>query len=297
VARESADAERFLVSRKTIGTQIFLSTLQLKKADIDIIGGKVMDTLFDLLGRTVLVTGASSNGFGRHFALSLAQAGATIVGAARRKDALDSLVAQIEANGGTAHAVRMDVTDIASVHDGVAEAVRLTGGLDGLVNNSGVTDRVPLLEQSEESWDRVLDTNLKGVWAVGCEVARHMVQRGQGGSIVNIASLMSFRQGAGVSAYAVSKAAVVQLTQQMALEWAGQRIRVNAIAPGYFETDLNREFLRSDKGKTITKRIPMGRFGDYRDLTGPMLLLMSDAGAYMTGSTISVDGGHRVNQV
>lgn len=256
-----------------------------------------MSSLFDMSGKTVLVTGASSHGLGRHFALALAEAGAAVVLAARREEALKALAAKIEGAGGTAHAVRIDVTDMASVRDGVAEAVRLTGGLDGLVNNSGVVERAPLLEQTEESWDRILDTNLKGVWAVGCAVARHMVDRGKGGGIVNIASLLGFRQSAGVTAYAVSKAAVVQLTQQMALEWAAHGIRVNALAPGYFETDLNRDFLSSEAGRKVAQRIPMGRIGRYEDLTGPLLLLLSEAGAYMTGSTISVDGGHRVNQL
>lgn len=255
-----------------------------------------MDSIFDLTGKTILVTGASS-GLGRHFAVDLAKAGATIVGAARRDDALGALVTEITQAGGKAFAVKMDVTDMASVRDGVAEAVRLTGGIDGLVNNSGVAVRGALLEMSEDGWDRTMDTNLKGVWAVGVEVARKMVERGKGGSIVNIASLLSFRQSLNNTPYAVSKAGVVQLTQQMAIEWAAHGIRVNALAPGYFETDINRAFLATEAGAKIVSRIPMGRTGDHSDLTGPMLLLLSAAGSYMTGSTISVDGGHRVNTI
>ncbi|WP_088348014.1 MULTISPECIES: glucose 1-dehydrogenase [Rhodomicrobium] len=253
-----------------------------------------MDNIFDLTGKSILVTGASS-GLGRHFAVSLAKAGAAIVGAARREDALAALVAEIGAAGGKAYALKMDVTDMGSVRDGVAEAVRLTGGLDGLVNNAGVNARGPLLEQTEANWDKVMNANLKGVFAVGTEVARAMVARGKGGSIVNIASLLSFRQTQNTTPYAVSKAGVVQLTQQMALELAEYGIRVNAVAPGYFETDLNRAFLASEAGIRLTNRIPMGRTGNYDELTGPMLLLLSDAGSYITGSTISVDGGHRVN--
>ena len=255
-----------------------------------------MDTTFGLAGKTILVTGASS-GLGRHFATALAEAGATIVGAARRADALAELAAEINGKGGAAHAVTMDVTDMASVQAGVAEAVRLTGGIDGLINNSGVNRRGPLLQIGEADWDAVIDTNLKGVWAVGTEVARHMVGRAKGGSIVNIASLLSFRQSPGATPYAVSKAAVVQLTQQMALEWAENGVRVNALAPGYFETDLNRDFLRSEAGQKVISRIPFRRVGEYRELTGAMQLLLSDAGSYITGSTISVDGGHRVSSI
>lgn len=255
-----------------------------------------MSDIFSLAGKTILVTGASS-GLGRHFATALAEAGATIVGAARRLDALGELVAEIGGKGGTAHAVRMDVTDVASVRAGVEEAARLTGGIDGLINNSGVNRRGPLLDIGEADWDAVIDTNLKGVWAVGTEVARKMADRGKGGSIVNIASLLSFRQSVGATPYAVSKAGVVQLTQQMALEWAANGIRVNAIAPGYFETDLNREFLRSEAGQKVISRIPFRRVGEYRELTGAMLLLVSDAGSYISGSTLSVDGGHRVNSI
>jgi NAD(P)-dependent dehydrogenase (short-subunit alcohol dehydrogenase family) len=256
-----------------------------------------MDNIFDMTGKAVLITGASGNGLGRNFAEALAKAGATVVVAARREEPLQALADAIAAGGGKAHAVKMDVTDMDSVRAGVAEAVRLTGGLDGLINNSGVVGRVPLLEQTAEAWNRIIDTNLNGVWAVGCEVARGMVERGKGGSIVNIGSLLAFRQSPGNTAYAVSKAAVIQLTQQMALEWTEHKIRVNALAPGYFETDLNRDFLRSEQGQKILKRIPMGRTGSLPELTGAMLLLLSDAGSYITGSTISVDGGHRINPV
>jgi NAD(P)-dependent dehydrogenase (short-subunit alcohol dehydrogenase family) len=255
-----------------------------------------MRDLLDLSGKSILVTGASS-GLGRHFARLLAEAGATVVAAARRRDALESLAAEIGAAGGKAHAVLVDVTDIASVKAGVAEAVRLTGGLNGVINNSGVAETVTLLDQTEAGWDRVLDTNLKGAWAVATEAARHMVTAGKGGTIVNIASVLALRQANQLSAYAASKAALVQLTKQMALEWARHDIRVNAIAPGYVETDINRDFFQTAAGATMIKRIPMRRIGQPEDLDGAMLLLLSDAGRYMTGAVLSVDGGHAVNSL
>ena len=255
-----------------------------------------MSNLLDLSGKTVLVTGASS-GLGRHFAGALAQAGAVVVVAARRREELESLVAEISAKGGKASAVVMDVTDLASVKAGIAEAMGPAGRLDGLVNNSGVTETVPLLDQSEAGWDRVLDTNLKGAWAVATEVARHWVAARSGGAIVNIASVLALRQGGQLSAYATSKAALVQLTKQMALEWARYGIRVNALAPGYIETDLNRDFFRSEAGQAMVKRIPQRRLGQPADLDGPLLLLLSDASAYMTGAVLAVDGGHLVSSL
>ncbi|MGF1620861.1 MAG: SDR family NAD(P)-dependent oxidoreductase [Rhodomicrobiaceae bacterium] len=255
-----------------------------------------MTDMFDVSGKSILVTGASS-GLGRSFAKLLAGAGATVVVAARREDALKELAAEIEADGGKAHAVSMDVTDVGSVKAAIAKADELTGGLDGLINNSGVAQRAALLEATEEGWDRTLDTNLKGVWAVGVEVARHMVRRGEGGSIVNIASLLGLRQAPGITDYAVSKAGVIQLTKQMALEWARHGIRVNAIAPGYFETDINRDFLNSEPGQKLVRRVPMQRVGQHNELSGPILLLLSGAGSYMSGAVISVDGGHAVNSV
>jgi len=256
-----------------------------------------MSKLFDVSGHSILVTGASSAGLGRHFATMLAEAGATVVVAARREEALQKLVGEIDQQGGKAHAVRMDVADIGSVKQGVARAAELTGGLTGLVNNSGVSGRTKMLEETEEDWDRVLDTNLKGVWAVGLEVAKHMIERGQPGSIVNIASILGLRQAAGVTSYAVSKAGVIQLTRQMALEWARYGIRINALAPGYFETDINRDFVNSDVGKEMIMRVPMRRVGRYHELSGPLLLLLSEAGSYMSGAVISVDGGHYVTSI
>ena len=255
-----------------------------------------MSNLFDVSGKSILVTGASS-GLGRSFAKLLAAEGAKVVVAARRENALKELVAEIEGGGGRAHAVPMDVTDTGSVKSAVAKAEELTGGLDGLINNSGVAQLSLLLNETEEGWDRIIDTNLKGAWAVGVEVARHMVKRNKGGSIVNTASLLGLRQAPGVTDYAVSKAGVIQLTKQMALEWARYGIRVNAIAPGYFETEINGDFLASERGKQLVQRVPMRRIGAHSELSGPILLLLSDAGSYMSGAVLSVDGGHAVNSV
>jgi NAD(P)-dependent dehydrogenase (short-subunit alcohol dehydrogenase family) len=256
----------------------------------------MMGAGIDLSGKAILVTGASS-GLGLHFAGTLATAGATVIAAARRRDELGKRVAEIGAAGGKAHAVVMDVTDSTSVKAGIAEAVRLTGGLDGLVNNSGVAQSVPLLDQTEEGWDRVLDTNLKGAFAVGTEVARHMVSAKRGGAIVNIASVLGLRQGGQVTAYATSKAALVQLTKQMALEWSRYGIRVNALAPGYIETDLNRDFFASEAGQAMIRRIPQRRLGQPEDLDGALTLLLSDAAAYITGAVLAVDGGHLVSSL
>lgn len=255
-----------------------------------------MADCLDLSSKAILVTGASS-GLGRHFAVALAGAGATVVAAARRGEELERLVAEIGGRGGRAHAVVMDVTNLASVKAGVAESVRIAGGLSGLVNNSGVTETVALLDQTEAGWDWVLDTNLKGAWAVATETARHWVAAGKGGAIVNIASIIALRQGGQLSAYATSKAALVQLTKQMALEWARHGIRANALAPGYIETDLNRDFFASEAGQSVVKRIPQRRLGQPCDLDGALMLLLSDAASYITGAVLAVDGGHLVSSL
>ncbi|MFL7901129.1 SDR family NAD(P)-dependent oxidoreductase [Azospirillum argentinense] len=250
-------------------------------------------TLF-LTNRTALVTGASA-GLGRHFAGVLAAAGARVALAARRRESLDAAVAEIEAAGGQAIAVPLDVTDAVSVRNGVREAAGALGGLDILVNNAGATVAKPALDYAEEEWDRVIDTNLKGAFLTAQETARVMREQGRGGSIVNIASILGLRVAGHVVAYTASKAGLVQMTQALALEWARYGIRVNALAPGYMETDLNRDFLATDAGQALIRRVPQRRLGRLADLDGPLLLLCSDASAYMTGAVVPVDGGHLVS--
>ena len=248
----------------------------------------------DLTGRAALVTGASS-GLGRHFAGVLARSGAKVALAARRIESLERLCEDIVRDGGEAVAVPMDVTDAASVRDAVADAAEGLGGLDILVNNAGTTLTKPVLDIDEDEWDGVLDTNLKGAFLVAREAARAMREHGRGGSIVNIASILGLRVAGQVAPYATSKAGLVQLTKAMALELARHRIRVNALCPGYIETDLNRDFFATDVGQSLIKRVPQRRLGQPEDLDGPLLLLCSDAAAYMTGAIVPVDGGHLVN--
>jgi NAD(P)-dependent dehydrogenase (short-subunit alcohol dehydrogenase family) len=241
----------------------------------------------DLSGRTALVTGASS-GFGRRFAEVLARHGAEVVVAARRLDALEDLVGEITAAGGAARAASLDVTDAAAVEQVIADLP----GLDIVVNNAGVAGKNRAIDCDADEWRWTYDVNVHGAFFVARQAARRMQALGHGGSIINIASITGFRPGATAAAYSSSKAALIQMTKALAMEWARFGIRVNALAPGYFETDLNREFLLSDFGQTMMKRIPQRRFGVDGDLDGPLLLLASDASAYMTGSVVEVDGGH-----
>lgn len=252
-------------------------------------------TPFRLDGRVVLVTGASS-GLGQHFARLLASVGARIAVAARRADKLQGVVDDIAAAGGEARAFTLDVTDAASVR-ACLDAVGAWGVPDVVINNAGVTVTRPLLEQTEEDFDQVLDTNLKGCWLVATEAARRMVAADKGGAIVNVASILGERVAGGVAPYAISKAGVVQATKAMALELARHRIRVNALLPGYVVTDLNRDFLTSEAGDKLRSRIPSRRFGELTDLDGPLLLLASDAGAAMSGATVAVDGAHLVSSL
>ncbi len=247
--------------------------------------------LFSLRGKTAMVTGASS-GLGRHFAGVLARAGAKVALAARRADRLQELKAEIEAAGGEAAAVAMDVTDRASVERAFTQAEAALGPIDILVNNAGVPSESYFLKMSEEEWRSVLSVNLDGVFRVGQVGAQRMVAAGKGGSIVNTASMLSFGVSKSLSAYSTTKAAVASLTRSMALELAREKIRVNALAPGYVETEFNEGFLTSEGGQRMLSRIPMRRAGALSDLDGPLLLLASDAGAYMTGSIVLIDGGH-----
>lgn len=249
----------------------------------------------DLKDRVVLVTGASS-GLGRHFAALLAGRGAVVVAAARRQKALDDLTAEISAAGGTCHPLVMDVTDVVSVNEGFARAVELAGRLDVVINNAGVAHTRSALDQSAQEWRATLEPNLTGAFLTAQAAARVMRGAG-GGSIVNVASILGERVSKGLAAYAASKAGLIQLTKALALEWAPLGVRVNALAPGYIETDLNREFFASESGKRLIGRIPQQRLGQMSDLDGPLLLLCAETSRYMTGSVIAVDGGHLVSSL
>ncbi len=253
-----------------------------------------MNELFSMQGKLALVTGASS-GLGKHFAMVLAQAGSTVLLSARSTDKLQAVLAEIHAAGGKAHAVGMDVSQSASVKNALAEMAEKFGVPDVLINNAGQSIAKPMLEQTEEDWDQILDTNLKGCWLVATELARALVAAGKPGSIVNIASILGERVGGAVGPYAISKAGLVQATKAMALEFARYNIRVNAILPGYVATNLNREFLASELGDKLRMRIPSRKFCELSDLTGPVLLLASNAGAGMTGACVAVDRGHLVS--
>lgn len=247
--------------------------------------------LLSLNGTTALVTGASS-GLGAHFARVLGGAGAGVVLAARRLDRLRQLAGEIHAAGGKAWPVELDVTDQASVARAFDAAEAAAGPITVLVNNAGVPSGSFFANTSGQEWRDVMAVNLDGVFRVGQEAVRRMMANGTGGSIINIASILGFGAIKSLSAYAASKAAVVSLTKSMALELARERIRVNAIAPGYFSTEINAAFLASEAGRRLLSRVPMGRAGSLAELNGPLLLLASDAGAFMTGSVITVDGGH-----
>jgi NAD(P)-dependent dehydrogenase (short-subunit alcohol dehydrogenase family) len=247
--------------------------------------------MLSLAGKTAFVTGASS-GLGAHFARVLASAGTGVVLAARRLDRLRQLESDISAAGGKAWAVELDVTSEASVAHAFDTAEAAAGPVSVVINNAGVPSGSFFVKTSEEEWRDVMAVNLDGVFRVGREAARRMMANGSGGSIINIASILGFGAIKSLSAYAASKAAVVSLTRSMALELARERIRVNAIAPGYFSTEINTSFLESEAGKRLLSKVPMGRAGTLAELDGPLLLLASDAGAFMTGSVITVDGGH-----
>jgi 3-oxoacyl-[acyl-carrier protein] reductase len=250
-------------------------------------------SLFDLSGRVALVTGASS-GLGLRFAQVLAEAGAAVALVARRADRLAALADRIARAGGRATPISADVCDRADMIRAFDAAERTFGVVDILVNNAGVvhTDRIVALSEAE--WRRVLGVNLDAVFLWSQEAARRMLAAERAGAIVNISSIAGFNVSKGVAAYAVAKAGVIQLTKALGLELAAKGIRVNAIAPGWIVTDLNRDFLASEHGKAIRRDIPLGRFGQERDLDGALLLLASDAGRYMTGTTVVVDGGRLI---
>ncbi len=249
-----------------------------------------MSDLFDVSKETILITGASQ-GLGRQFARVLAAHGAAVVLAARQTAKLTSLQDEIKAKGGRAAAVAMDVTDTASITNAIDASEAALGPVTVLVNNAGIAVEKLAVEQTEADWDAVIGANLKGAYFTATEVARRMIARKQEGNIVNIASVLGFGVLKAVSPYAISKAGLVQATKAMALELAGNNIRVNALAPGYIDTEMNHAFWSTPGGERLIKRIPQRRVGAESDLDGAILLLASKASRYMTGSVITVDGG------
>ena len=246
---------------------------------------------FSLANQTAIVTGASS-GLGAHFARVLAEAGAKVALLARRKRLAEEVAAEIDAHHGTAMAFAADVTDTDSLHRALHDIESAFGTPDILVNNAGTHAGDLALDLNIADWDSVLETNLKGAWLLTQQLAQHWVERKHPGIVINIASILGIGVSPGVMPYAVSKAGLIQMTKALALEWARHGIRVNAIAPGYFATDLNTDFFATPAGEATVKKIPMRRIGKLEDLDGPLLLLASPASAYMTGSVITVDGGH-----
>ena len=250
--------------------------------------------LFSLNDITALVTGASG-GLGEHFARCLSNAGARVVLAGRRSELLEALAEDLNGRGGHAAAVPLDVLKAETVHEGLVEAEKRFGPVTLLVNNSGVTATTPLTDADEATWDTVMNTNLKGAWLCSRAFARRLIERGEPGTIVNVASILGLRVAGQVGIYAASKAGLIQMTRSLALELARYKIRVNALAPGYISTELNRQFLETPDGSALVKRIPQRRLGELSDLDGPLLLLCSRASGFMTGAVIPVDGGHLVS--
>ncbi|WP_022721161.1 SDR family oxidoreductase [Rhodopseudomonas sp. B29] len=249
-----------------------------------------MDPLFDLAGEVVLITGASQ-GLGRRFARVVAQRGAAVLLAARQTGKLAALEQEIASAGGRAAAVQMDVADVAGLAVAVDRAEAAFGPVTVLVNNAGIAVEKLAVDQTEADWDMVMGANLKGAYFLATEIARRMIVRQHGGNIINIASVLGDGVMKAVSPYAISKAGIIHATKALALELAGRGIRVNALAPGYIDTDINHDLWATPAGEKLIKGIPQRRVGREEDLDGAILLLVSKASTYMTGSVVTVDGG------
>jgi NAD(P)-dependent dehydrogenase (short-subunit alcohol dehydrogenase family) len=255
----------------------------------------------DLAGRVALVTGASS-GLGAQFARTLATAGAAVALAGRRTDRLKTLRAEIEAAGGDAHVVHLDVTDLDSIRSAVAHTETELGTIDILVNNSGVSTTQKLVDVSEEDYDFVFDTNTKGAFFVAQEVGKRMLARAKGsapgtftgGRIVNIASMAGMRVLGQIGVYCMSKAAVIHMTRSMALEWGRWGINVNAICPGYIDTEINHHHWQTEAGKRLVDMLPRKRVGQPKDLDTSLLMLCANESHFINGAVIQADDGFAV---
>lgn len=255
-----------------------------------------MSKRFDLTGKVALVTGASS-GLGVHFARTLAAAGASVAIAARRADRLASLQAELQVAGHKAVAVELDVQSVESITAAFAAAEEALGPIDIVVNNAGISIVKPALEMPVEDWDAVVNTNLRGAWLVAQTAGKRWLMAKRPGVIVNIASILGLRTIGQVAPYNASKAGLIHLTRALAMEWARHDIRVNAICPGYIETEMNSDFWKTPAGQRLIDRIPQRRIGKPEHLDGALLLLASEAGSFMTGSVLTVDGGHTVSSL
>jgi NAD(P)-dependent dehydrogenase (short-subunit alcohol dehydrogenase family) len=249
-----------------------------------------MDNILRLDGKVALVTGASS-GLGERFAELLGGAGARVALAARRTDRLDALKAKLAKDNVKAHAVAMDVAKLDSIRAAVAEVERTLGPIDILVNNSGVSVTKRLVDHDESDYDLVMDTNLKGAFFVAQTVAKSMIEAKRPGRIINIASAGGIRPLARIGVYCMSKAGVIHMTRAMAVEWGRYGINVNAVCPGYIETEINREHWQTDAGRKLVEMLPRKRVGKPEDLDGLMLLLASDASHFINGASIVADDG------
>ncbi|MBM3646687.1 MAG: glucose 1-dehydrogenase [Alphaproteobacteria bacterium] len=255
-----------------------------------------MSKRFDLGGKVALITGASA-GLGVHFARTLAQAGAAVVIGARRIDRLASLQAELEAAGAKAARVALDVTSAESIATAFGAAEVALGPIDIVINNAGISIVKPALEMPIEDWDSVVDTNLRGAWLMAQTAGKRWRTAKRAGVIVNIASILGLRTIGQVAPYNASKAGLIHLTRALAMEWARHDIRVNAICPGYIETEMNSDFWKTPAGQRLIDRIPQRRIGRPEHLDGALLLLASEAGSFMTGSVLTVDGGHTVSSL
>ncbi|MDR3099338.1 MAG: SDR family oxidoreductase [Paraburkholderia sp.] len=255
-----------------------------------------MGRSINLEGKVAMITGASS-GLGKRFAQVLSQAGAKVVLASRRVERLKELRAEIEAGGGAAHVVSLDVTDYQSIRSAVAHAETEAGTIDILVNNSGVSTTQKLADVTPADFEYVFDTNTRGAFFVAQEVAKRMIMRGNGGGskpayrIINIASVAGLSVLPQIGLYAISKAAVVHMTKAMALEWGRHGINVNAICPGYIDTEINHHHWATEQGQKLVSMLPRHRVGTPADLDGLLLLLAADESAFMNGSIITADDG------